>query len=329
MPNSKLFPSAASSFVPSPVEHNLDYYTKCAMAGALSCGITHTMITPLDLVKVRLQVDPEKYKNIFNGFKVTYREGGASRLTLGWAPTLFGYSMQGLCKFGFYELFKDKFSDLVGEEAAIKYRTGVYLAASACAEIIADVALCPMEAVKVRIQTKPDFATNMREGLPKILSQEGVGGLFKGVTPLWLRQVPYTMMKFAAFQRTVESIYKYGLGGEKEDYGSGAQLGVSFAGGYIAGIFCAVVSHPADTVVSKLNEVKTEGGTGAAIMKISKDLGPMGMWRGLFARILMIGTLTGLQWLIYDSVKVWVGLPTTGGKVKEISEVKEEKEQEQ
>lgn len=29
-------------------------------------------------------------------------------------------------------------------------------------------------------------------------------------------------------------------------------------------------------------------------------------------RIIMIGTLTALQWLIYDSFKVYAGLPTTG-----------------
>ncbi len=28
------------------------------------------MVTPLDLVKCRLQVDPAKYKNVVNGFKV-------------------------------------------------------------------------------------------------------------------------------------------------------------------------------------------------------------------------------------------------------------------
>jgi len=27
----------------------------------------------------------------------------------------------------------------------------------------------------------------------------------------------------------------------------------------------------------------------------------------------MIGTLTGLQWMIYDSFKIFMGLPTTGG----------------
>lgn len=30
----------------------------------------------------------------------------------------------------------------------------------------------------------------------------------------------------------------------------------------------------------------------------------------------MIGTLTGLQWMIYDSFKIFMGLPTTGGDQK-------------
>ena len=34
-----------------------------------------------------------------------------------------------------------------------------------------------------------------------------------------------------------------------------------------------------------------------------------GVWKGLFARIIMIGTLTALQWFIYDSVKVYFRLP--------------------
>lgn len=34
-----------------------------------------------------------------------------------------------------------------------------------------------------------------------------------------------------------------------------------------------------------------------------------GVWKGLVARIIMIGTLTALQWFIYDSVKVYFRLP--------------------
>lgn len=57
-------------------------------------GITHTAVVPLDLVKCRLQVDPDKYKNVLNGFKVTLREDGTRGLAKGWAPTFFGYSAQ-------------------------------------------------------------------------------------------------------------------------------------------------------------------------------------------------------------------------------------------
>jgi len=42
------------------------------------------------------------------------------------------------------------YSDLAGPANAEKYQTGIYLAGSASAEFIADVALCPFEAVKVR-----------------------------------------------------------------------------------------------------------------------------------------------------------------------------------
>lgn len=56
------------------------------------------------------------------------------------------------------------------------WRTSLYLAASASAEFFADIALCPMEAVKVRIQTQPGWANNLREGMPKLYSEEGVWG---------------------------------------------------------------------------------------------------------------------------------------------------------
>jgi solute carrier family 25 phosphate transporter 3 len=115
------------------------------------------------------------------------------------------------------------------------------------------MALCPMEAIKVRMQTTlPPYANNLREGWSRIVAKEGFSGLYKGLYPLWARQIPYTMTKFATFEETVKIIYKT-MGKPKESYNQLTQTGVSFLGGYIAGIFCAVVSHPADVMVSKLN----------------------------------------------------------------------------
>ena len=65
-----------------------------------------------------------------------------------------------------------------------------------------------------------------------------------------------TMMKFASFETVVEMIYKYAIPTPKDQCSKTRQLGISFAGGYIAGIFCAIVSHPADNLVSFLNNAK-------------------------------------------------------------------------
>ncbi len=93
----------------------MEYYALCAFGGALSCGLTHTAVVPLDLVKCRIQVDSAKYKNISTGFKVSIAEEGVRGLAKGWAPTLIGYSIQGLGKFGFYEAFKHFYAGILGE----------------------------------------------------------------------------------------------------------------------------------------------------------------------------------------------------------------------
>jgi len=280
-----------------------EYYIKCCIGGSLSCGLTHTIIVPLDLVKCRMQVDSAKYPSIGKGFKVTLADGGTKALARGWAPTLIGYSMQGACKFGFYEMFKNFYGGLMGEEAAYNYMTGLYLIASASAEFFADIALCPMEAVKVRIQTS-DYASTLRECFPKMKAEEGTGTFFKGLKPLWMRQIPYTMMKFACFEKTVVALYEYVVPKPRDQCSKSEQLMVTFAAGYIAGVFCAIVSHPADSVVSVINK-----NPGKSAGEILKELGPKGVWKGLVARIIMIGTLTALQWFIYDGVKVALHLP--------------------
>lgn len=56
-------------------------------------------------------------------------------------------------------------------------RTVIFLGASATAEFFADIALCPFEAIKVRMQTTlPPFANTMREGMSKVIAKEGYAG---------------------------------------------------------------------------------------------------------------------------------------------------------
>lgn len=287
------------------------YFAACGLGGIVACGPTHTAITPLDLVKCRRQVDATLYKSNVSAWRSIYRAEGVRGVFFGWSPTAIGYSFQGAGKYGFYEVFKYVYGERLFPNTN---KTVVFLGASATAEFLADLALCPFEAIKVRMQTTlPPFAHTMRDGWARIVREEGYAGLYKGLYPLWARQIPYTMVKFATFESAVQAIYD-ALGKPKQAYSGAQQLAVSFSGGIVAGVCCAIVSHPADVMVSKLNSDRKAGeGAGQAVGRIYRNIGFRGLWNGLPVRICMLSILTGAQWMIFDSFKVALGLPTTGG----------------
>jgi solute carrier family 25 phosphate transporter 3 len=292
--------------------HTNDYYAACCFAGVLSCGLTHLAVTPLDVAKCNMQVDPTKYKGLVGSIKTIAAEEGTAALFKGWLPTLLGYSAQGCFKFGLYEFFKDYYATLAGEENAKKYQGFIWLAGSASAEFFADAALCPLEMIKVKVQTSTPgtFPTGFFAALSAIGKLPGSTFPFGSLVPLWSRQIPYTMAKFYFFEKVKNAFYENVFTEPKSSYSKGTHLSITFASGYIAGVACAIVSHPADTVVSKMGKSTKSAG------EILSELGFSGIWGGLGTRIIMIGTLTGLQWWIYDTFKTAVGIGMGGSGLK-------------
>lgn len=56
-------------------------------------GLTHTAVTPLDLVKCRGQVDSSLYKSNMDAFRKIRSVEGLRGVFTGWSPTFFGYSV--------------------------------------------------------------------------------------------------------------------------------------------------------------------------------------------------------------------------------------------
>ncbi|KDQ50444.1 hypothetical protein JAAARDRAFT_42106 [Jaapia argillacea MUCL 33604] len=298
-----------------PVPHDASYYSKCMLGGVLACGLTHAGITPLDVTKCNMQVNPAKYKGLVSGISTLVREEGANGIWKGFGPTFVGYSLQGMFKYGLYEIFKDTYMNLAGEEAAEKYKPIIWLAGSASAEFFADIALCPLEMTKVKIQTSAagTFPTPFGAALKEMSRLKAETRYpFGSLVPLWSRQIPYTMAKFFFFEGIVKMFYTHVFTEPKESYSKGTQLGVTFASGYLAGVICAIVSHPADTLVSLMGK---PGNKGKGVGQIASETGFTTLaTKGLGTRIIMIGTLTGFQWWIYDTFKSSMGMGTTGGK---------------
>lgn len=296
----------ATSSSSSETKYDLMYYLKGALAGGICCGVTHGALTPVDVVKTRIQLDSVKYnKGLVGGFKQIIAEEGAGALLTGFGPTVVGYFIQGWFKFGGVEFFKVNFAQSLGEQSAWDNRTAIYLASSAMAEFIADIFLCPLEATRIRLVSNPSFANGLAGGAARLFKEEGlIKGFYSGFGPILFKQIPYTMAKFAVQGWAAEQIAT-SLGKNLADLTGGTKLGVALGSGVIAGVAAAIISHPADTLLSKVNKAGA-GGTGSIttrLANIAKEIGFVKLCTvGLGARCVMIGTLTAGQFLLFDIV---------------------------
>ncbi|KAJ5207701.1 hypothetical protein N7449_002080 [Penicillium cf. viridicatum] len=289
----------------------LNLYSRFAFAGAMCCAITHGAATPLDVVKTRIQLDPVTYnRGMLGGFRQVIQNEGAGALLTGFGPTAAGYFLQGAFKFGGYEFFKQQSINAVGYETAKNNRTAVYLASAGAAEFIADIALCPLEATRIRLVSQPTFASGLLPAMTRILKEEGIGAFYSGFGPILFKQVPYTMAKFVVFEKVSEAILSKV---NKETLSDGGKTGINLGSGLIAGLAAAIISQPADTMLSKIN--KTQGapgeGTVTRLIKIAKELGIRGSYGGIGARLFMVGSITAGQFAIYGDIKRMLG--ATGG----------------
>ncbi|XXG60118.1 hypothetical protein AAC387_Pa04g2094 [Persea americana] len=225
-------------------------------------------------------VNPAKYNSIFSGLSILLKEKAPSSLWRGWGGKYFRYGAQSGCKFGLYEYFKRLYLDVLPH----RNRSAIYFLSSASAQVIADIALCQFEAVKVRFQTQPKFGKGLIDGFPKLYATDGLSGFYRGLVPLW--------------GGLLESSTTWG--------------DVSLA---MQQVPFVQLSNPADNIVASLYNKKADN-----VMQAVKKIGLVNLFtRSLPIRITMEGPVITMQWLFYDTVKVLTGLevylawPTSGG----------------
>merc|ERR1719265_1146515 len=112
-------------------EYGLTYYLKSGVAGGVCCGVTHGAVCPVDVVKTRIQLEPEVYnRGMIAGFRQVIANEGVGALATGLGPTFGGYWVQGFFKFGGVEFFKTKMAASLGPQKAWDNKIPIYLGAA-------------------------------------------------------------------------------------------------------------------------------------------------------------------------------------------------------
>jgi len=129
--------------------------------------------------------------------------------------------------------------------------------------------------------------------------------LWSGFAPTVSRELPFALAKFLTFDvlsRTIvnaintgdETMVQVGVG----------TLGllVSATAGSLAGIAGAIVSHPADLILTKTS-ARSEADWRDVVKELVEEGGPAALFVGLGARSTFFFLVIGLQFFLYDYVK--------------------------
>ena len=287
-------------------------FSQYFIAGGICAFVTHAACTPIDVVKTRIQTTKGIYLGMAHAFRKIIADEGPAMLLKGLGATASGYFLHGAFKYSFYEVFKT----LLSENAELALKPPSYIAAFSgfLAECIACLLLCPMEAVRIRSVADLNFPSGVLSGLRVIATNEGFHGLYKGLPAMLLKQVPYTVGQFVSFELSltvVKSLVELASNVQSVSKGElppQIVAAISLSAGFLAGIAAAVISHPGDTILSKINQEQSEGSAWGQILRVAQSLGFRGLFIGLVPRLVQVSCMIGGQFLIYDSIKLLCGI---------------------
>lgn len=279
----------------SALRDAVPYAYGCAMAGAISTAVSHTAVLPLDVLKTKMQSDRELGRlSPTAALRRVVHAGGPSQLLTGFSANAVGYFSQGAIKFGLYEHGKRCFSEAVARRfpnanvSETRWRVPIWIASSACAEVVASFALCPMEATKIRMVTDATYARSALGAFRRLLREEGVAALFRGTSPILIRQVPYTVAKLAGYEALSMCI------------GGGLLAGV------IAGAAAATVSQPGDVILAKLCGGSRVARLEACYLSVSAVVSSLTLrefFVGLQPRATMCAAICAGQFFMYEALR--------------------------
>lgn len=255
--------------------------------------------------------------------------------------TLLASLVFGSFGFGATELFRRSFTmSFFSEDSGELRSVLILLLAATIATIITSAAAAPFELLRVRsmglVEPKKwtavlgDFIEE--KSLDKEESKKNEGDTMvpafnlkdvnpKDLLPLWAgfpptasRELAFAIPKFLAFDLISNAIVGFinsqaGPGSLPIQVGIGtAGLLISAISGAVAGIAGALVSHPADLILTYTSASKKKGDAGADWKEVVKDLlnkegGIANLFVGLTPRLIFFFLVIGLQFFLYDYVK--------------------------
>ncbi|KAJ8421720.1 hypothetical protein Cgig2_003528 [Carnegiea gigantea] len=311
-----------------------------AAAGAISGAISRTLTSPLDVIKIRFQVQlepttswallhknlhaPSKYNGMIQAVKEIFREEGLAGFWRGNAPALLmvmpytAIQFTVLHKFKTYMSGSSKAEDHTHLSPYLSYISG---AVAGCAATIGSY---PFDLVRTILasQGEPKVYPSMRSAFVGILKRRGMRGLYAGLTPTLVEIIPYAGLQFGTYDTFKRWTMAWNrLRNPEGNSGSDDSLSSFqlFVCGLAAGTCAKAVCHPLDVIkkrfqVEGLERDRRYGARveqGAyrnmfdALIRILQMEGWGGLYKGIVPSIVKAAPAGAVTFVAYEYTSEW------------------------
>jgi len=304
---------------------------KAFLEGGIASIVAGSTTHPLDLIKVRMQLQGEKNlplrpayafhhsshsPPIFHpkptvsgpisvGIRIVQSEG-ITALFSGVSATVLRQTLYSTTRMGLYDVLKQNWTDPeIGTMPVTKKITAGLIAGGIGAAVgnPADVAMVRMQADgRLPVNQRRDYK-GVFDAIRRMANQEGIGSLWRGSALTVNRAMIVTASQLASYDTFKEMILEKGW---MKD-GFGTHVVASFAAGFVA----AVASNPIDVIKTRVMSMKVgSGGEGApykgaldCAVKTVRAEGVMALYKGFIPTISRQGPFTVVLFVTLEQLR--------------------------
>ncbi|KAI9123333.1 hypothetical protein K1719_006222 [Acacia pycnantha] len=313
-----------------------------ASAGAISGGISRTVTSPLDVIKIRFQVQleptsswaslpkqlyvPSKYTGIVQASKDIFREEGIKGFWRGNVPALLMVMPYTAIQFTVLHKLKTFASGSSKTENHIHLSPYLSYVSGALAGCAATVGSYPFDLLRTILasQGEPKVYPNMRSAFLDIVRTRGLQGLYSGLSPTLVEIIPYAGLQFG----TYDTFKRWTMAWNRYRYSntslSSTENGLSsfqlFLCGLAAGTCAKLVCHPLDVVKKRfqIEGLQRHPRYGArvehlayrnmfdAVQRILLSEGWAGLYKGIIPSTMKAAPAGAVTFVAYELTSDWL-----------------------
>lgn len=302
---------------------------QAAFAGGASGALTRAVAQPLDVLKIRfqLQIEPigkgSKYSSISQAIGSIVKEEGVCTLWSGHIPAQLLSISYGVLQFSAFEALTD-LCQKTDTQFYVNNKHWINFSNGAIASSVATVASFPFDTVRTRLiaeQKTHKAYKGFIDALSTMVKYEGTSALFKGLIPTLGQIAPHAGIQFATYKILTDSVFN------KLPF---LQRGVSFSSavettlianlvaGSIAGFIAKTSIYPFDLVKKRMQiqgfqqhrqgfgkQMYCKGLLDCVKLTILKE-GFQALYKGYWPSMLKAVLVSALHFAIYDEIKYFL-----------------------